>query len=60
MTALRNRAQMFQKEGRMANPFAEPNSCSNTMNIGIQMGRLAQTVKKISKQRVKRMVNLDY
>ena len=45
----------------MANPFfVDPNAdtCSNTMNIGLRMGQLAQTVQKISKLRVKRMVRI--
>ena len=49
------------KEGKMANPFfVDPNAdtCSNTMNIGLRMGQLAQTVQKISKLRVKRMVRI--
>ena len=62
LTALENRVKIHGKEGKMANPFfVDPNAdtCSNTMNIGLRMGQLAQMVQKISKQRVKRMVRLN-
>ena len=61
LTALENRVRIHGKEGKMANPFfIDPNAdtCSNTMNIGLRMGQLAQTVQKISKLRVKRMVRI--
>ena len=61
LTALENRVRIHGKEGKMANPFfIDPNAdtCSNTMNIGLRMGQLAQMVQKISKQRVKRMVRI--
>jgi hypothetical protein len=63
LTALENRVRIHGKEGKMANPFfVDPNAdtCSNTMNIGLRMGQLAQTVKEIRKQRVKRMVRIQF
>ena len=67
MTALKNRIQIVGRDGKMANPFWNENSsniggsntCKNTLNMGLRMGKLAQMVKKFSNQRIKRMIEYD-
>ena len=67
MSALKNRIQIVGREGKLANPFWNEDSsnmgpsdtCKNTLNLGMRMGKLAQMVKQFSNQRIKRMVEYD-